>query len=79
MQKFKPVSNEQSYLLPPSVEDFIPWGHLARVINEVVETIDVTEIEAKYSHLGQKSYDQQVNDETIKEQNPYHRNHFIYN
>ena len=56
MEKFKPVNNDQLYLLPPSVEDFIPTGHLARVINEVVETIDVTEIEAKYSYLGQKSY-----------------------
>ncbi len=56
MEKFKPVNNEQLYLLPPSVEDFIPAGHLARVINDVVETIDVREIAAKYSVLGQKSY-----------------------
>ncbi len=56
MEKFKPVNNDQLYLLPPSVEDFIPAGHLARVINDVVETIDVTEIALKYSVLGQKSY-----------------------
>lgn len=56
MEKFKPVSNEQLYLLPPSVEDFIPATHLARVINDVVETIDVAEIASKYSVLGQKSY-----------------------
>ena len=56
MQKFKPVSNDQLMLLPPSVEDFIPLGHLARVINDVVETIDVKEIESRYSYLGQKSY-----------------------
>jgi len=56
MQKFKPVNNEQLYLLPPSVEDFIPAGHLAKVINDVVETIDVKAIETKYSILGQKSY-----------------------
>lgn len=56
MQKFKPVSNDQLMLLPPSVEDFIPSGHLARVISDVVETIDVKDIEARYSHLGQKSY-----------------------
>jgi transposase len=43
-------------LLPPSVEDFIPSGHLARVISDVVETIDVKDIEARYSHLEQKSY-----------------------
>lgn len=56
MQKFKPVNNEQLFLLPPSVEDFIPSGHLAKVIDDVVETIDVSIIEAKYSYLGQKSY-----------------------
>jgi transposase len=56
MQKFKPVNNDQLMLLPPSVEDFIPSGHLARVINDVVETIDVSPVEAKYSYLGQKSY-----------------------
>lgn len=56
MEKFKPINNEQLFLLPPSVEDFVPAGHLARVIKEVVETIDVSGIESKYSHLGQKSY-----------------------
>ena len=56
MQKFKPITNEQLFLFPPSVEDFIPADHLARVINEVVETIETSEIEAKYSYLGQKSY-----------------------
>ena len=56
MQKFKSVNNDQLMLLPPSVEDFIPSGHLARVINDVVETIDVCAVEATYSHLGQKSY-----------------------
>ena len=56
MEKFKPVNNEQLYLLPPSVEDFIPAAHLARVINDVVETIDIKDIESKHSVLGQKSY-----------------------
>jgi transposase len=56
MDKFKPENNEQLYLMPPSIEDFIPADHLARVINEVVEAVDVTEIESKYSYLGQKSY-----------------------
>jgi transposase len=56
MEKFKPVNNDQLFLLPPSVEDFIPTDHLARVIKEVVESIDVSSIEARYSHLGQKSY-----------------------
>jgi transposase len=56
MEKFKPINNDQLFLLPPSVEDFIPANHLARVIKEVVETIDVSSIESQYSYLGQKSY-----------------------
>lgn len=56
MNKFKPINTEQLYLLPPSIEDFIPPHHLARMIDEVVDTFDVSEIEVHYSHLGQKSY-----------------------
>lgn len=56
MEKFKPIKNEQLFLLPPSITDFIPESHLARIINEIVDTIDVSEIENKYSILGQKSY-----------------------
>jgi len=56
MEKFKPINNDQLFLLPPSIEDFVPADHLARVIKEVVETIDVRSIESKYSYLGQKSY-----------------------
>ena len=47
MQKFKPVTNVQLMLLPPSVEDFIPSSHLARVINDVVETIDVKDMQTE--------------------------------
>ena len=56
MEKFKPINRHQSFLLPPSVEDFIGEEHLARVVNEVVDSLDTTEIESRYSLLGQKSY-----------------------
>ena len=56
MQKFKPVSNQQYFLLPPSVEDFIKEDHLARLVGEVVDNLDTSVIEKKYSYLGQKSY-----------------------
>lgn len=56
MQKFKPISNQQYFLLPPSVEDFIGDNHLARVVSEVVDTLDTNGIEKRYSYLGQKSY-----------------------
>ncbi len=31
MLKFKPENKDQLMLLPPSVEDFIPEGHLSKV------------------------------------------------
>ena len=56
MSKFKPQRESQLYLLPPSVEDFIPSSHLARVVSEIVETMDVSVIEKRYREMGQKSY-----------------------
>ena len=42
--------------MPPSVDDFILDGHLARVISEISDKINTSSIEAKYSAIGQKSY-----------------------
>ena len=50
MLKFKPINDEQLFLLPPSVQDFIPSNHLSRIISEVVDSIDTSVIEEKYSH-----------------------------
>jgi transposase len=45
------------FLLPPSIEDFVPEGHMARMIDEVVEGLSTRRIEEKYSHLGRKAYE----------------------
>jgi transposase len=54
--KFKSIQKDQLFLLPPTIGDFIPEGHLARVISEIVDTFDTTKIEEQYSYHGQKSY-----------------------
>ena len=36
MAKFKPLREDQEFLLPPSLEDFVPKGHLARLVSKVV-------------------------------------------
>lgn len=56
MAKFKAYRTRQPMLLPPSLEDFVPSSHLARVVDEVVEALDTKEIEDKYSELGQNTY-----------------------
>jgi len=35
-------------LLPPSLQDWLPGGHLARFVAEVVEALDLVAIYAKY-------------------------------
>ena len=56
MAKFKSYRKNQLYLLPPRLEDYVPEGHLARVVYEVVEGLDTSGIEGKYSELGQNTY-----------------------
>lgn len=58
--KFKPEHKEQMFLLPPSVEEFVPENHLARLIDGIVNELDCSEIEEQYSELGQKSYSLQL-------------------
>ncbi len=56
MEKFKAINNTQIFLLPPSVEEFVKDNHLARLVSEVVDRLDTSSIEKRYSCLGQKSY-----------------------
>jgi len=56
MSKFKPYVKNQPILFPNAIEDYVPESHLARVIENVVEKLNTTDIENKYSNLGQKSY-----------------------
>ncbi len=56
MAKFKAYNVDQLILLPLSVRDFIPKKHLARLVDRVVETLDTTSIEDRYSELGQNTY-----------------------
>ena len=56
MAGFKPYKVNQMILLPSSIHDFVPEGHLTKVINRIVEQLDTTAIEDKYSELGQNTY-----------------------
>jgi transposase len=45
---FRPYSPGQSFLLPPSPLEWLPEGHLARFILELVKELDLTRIYAHY-------------------------------
>ena len=53
---FKPYAMEQMKLLPPSVEELIPENHLVRVVNRVVDELDINPLLAKYKGGGTSSY-----------------------
>jgi transposase len=54
--KFKPENKEQLYLLPPSINEYVSEKHLVRLIDSIVNEIDCSLLEEKYSEMGQKSY-----------------------
>lgn len=56
MAKFKEYHQHQIMLMPPSLDDKVPGDHLARYISKVVDTLEISEIEAGYSELGCHAY-----------------------
>jgi transposase len=51
-QNFLPCDREQVMLLPPSVADWLPEGHLARFLIEVVDELDLGSVYAAYRADG---------------------------
>jgi hypothetical protein len=56
MSAFRPTDRKTAYLLPPSVEDWLPEDHLARFIVEVVDGLDVSALERAYRGRGSAAY-----------------------
>ena len=53
---FRQVDRETLFLLPPSLDDWLPEGHLARFIVEIVAQLDLTSIKAAYAGRGSKAH-----------------------
>ena len=53
---FRQVDRETLYLLPPSLDDWLPEGHLARFVVEMVAQLDLTSIKAAYAGRGSKAH-----------------------
>ena len=56
MSHFRPIDRKTAYLLPPSVEEWLPQDHLARFVVEVVEGLDVSWLERAYWGRGSAAY-----------------------
>ena len=56
MARFIMTNRETAYLFPPSVDDWLPQGHLARFVVEVVDQLDLSAITKKYAGRGSDAY-----------------------
>src|SRR6202008_1010855 len=53
---FKPYIQNQIQLLPPSLDELVDAKHPCRIVNEVIEKIDIRPINRKYKGGGASSY-----------------------
>jgi transposase len=56
MSNFRPINRDTGFLLPPSVDEWLPQRHLARFVVEVVVRLDLSELEKAYRGSGSASY-----------------------
>ncbi|MBE0617240.1 MAG: IS1182 family transposase [Proteobacteria bacterium] len=53
---FVPVNRDMPYLLPPSIQDWLPDNHLARFVVDIVQQLDLRALTRVYAGRGSKAY-----------------------
>jgi hypothetical protein len=48
MSNFRPINRNTGFLLPPSVDEWLPLRHLARFVVKVIDGLDLSELEKSY-------------------------------
>lgn len=56
MSNFRPINRDTGFLLPPSVDEWLPQRHLARFVVEVIDGLDLSELVNAYRGSGSASY-----------------------
>lgn len=56
MSNFRPINRDTGFLLPPSVDEWLPERHLARFVVEVVDQLDLSSMVKAYRGSGSASY-----------------------
>ena len=60
MTRFKAVDRETPYLLPASVQDWLPEQHLARFVVEVVSKLDLHKLKMPYTGVGSEAFNPEM-------------------
>lgn len=53
---FKPYSQDQEFLLPKNVNNFVDKGHIARLLSAIIDSMDIQNIIDTYKGGGTSSY-----------------------
>src|SRR6187549_3170762 len=56
MSNFRPIDRQTGFLLPPSVNEWLPEKHLARFVVEVIDGLDLSVMRGSYRGSGSASY-----------------------
>ena len=56
MSRFVQIDRDTAYLLPPSVQEWLPEDHLARFIVETVEQLDLSGLDREYAGRGMAAF-----------------------
>ncbi|MGB6604173.1 MAG: transposase, partial [Steroidobacteraceae bacterium] len=56
MSNFRPINRDTGFLLPPSVDEWLPQRHLARFVVEVIDGLDLSELVKAYRGSGSACY-----------------------
>lgn len=56
MPNFKTYNQNQQILLPLDINDWVPPGHIARAVNDIVDSLDINCIKSAYSENGCPAY-----------------------
>src|SRR6202167_4865843 len=56
MSNFRPIDRDTDFLLPPSVDEWLPQRHLARFVVEVIAGLDLRAMTGSYRGSGEASY-----------------------
>ena len=59
-ERFRAVDRDTPYLLPPSVQDWLPEQHLARFVVEVVSKLDLHELKMPYAGVGSEAFNPEM-------------------
>src|SRR4051812_25318897 len=56
MSNFRPIIRDMDFLMPPSVDEWLPQRHLARFVVEVIEGLDLRAMTGSYRGVGEAPY-----------------------